>query len=167
MTHHTYVSALKHNCNVMKMLPPASGKKFWIRPCDALSCEHVCMSVSKSLRKDLMQSVPWLHKAACLKIKFKIQLQFSIMDTHVMMCYRRTNWQLSVVLVGRMQLVSYTPLTIINGPVHKGANHVPKAVSVRDPRADWVHDLNWWSDICSGDSCSCCDISGNKELERG
>ena len=25
----------------------------------------------------------------------------------------------------------------------------------------------WWSDICSGDNCSCNDISDNKELEWG
>ena len=30
-----------------------------------------------------------------------------------------------------------------NGPVHKGANHVPKAVSDRDPLRDWDRDLNY------------------------
>ena len=29
------------------------------------------------------------------------------------------------------------------GPVHKGANHVPKAVSDHDPLPDWVHELNY------------------------
>ena len=29
------------------------------------------------------------------------------------------------------------------GPVHKGANHVPKAVSDHDPLPDWVRDLNY------------------------
>ena len=28
------------------------------------------------------------------------------------------------------------------GPIHKGANHVPKAVSDHDPLHDWVRDLN-------------------------
>ena len=30
----------------------------------------------------------------------------------------------------------------VSGPVHKGTNHVPKAVSDRDPLPDWVCDLN-------------------------
>ena len=30
-----------------------------------------------------------------------------------------------------------------NGPVHKGTNHIPKAVSDRDPKHDWVRDLNY------------------------
>ena len=29
------------------------------------------------------------------------------------------------------------------GPVHKGANHIPKAVSDRDLLPDWVRDLNY------------------------
>ena len=29
------------------------------------------------------------------------------------------------------------------GPVHKGTNHVPKAVSDRYPLPDWVRDLNY------------------------
>ena len=29
------------------------------------------------------------------------------------------------------------------GPVHKGTNHVPKAVSDCDPLPDWVRDLNY------------------------
>ena len=33
-----------------------------------------------------------------------------------------------------------------SGPVHKGTNHVPKAVSNRDPLPDWVCDLNY---MCS------------------
>ena len=34
-------------------------------------------------------------------------------------------------------------LAMILGPVHKAANHVPKAVSDRDPLPDWVRDLNY------------------------
>ena len=34
------------------------------------------------------------------------------------------------------------------GPVHKGTNHVPKAVSDRDPLPDWVRDLNYMY-VCS------------------
>ena len=33
--------------------------------------------------------------------------------------------------------------SLINGPVHKGTNHVPKAVSDRDLLRDWVRDLNY------------------------
>ena len=32
---------------------------------------------------------------------------------------------------------------VVYGPVHKGANHVPKAVSDRNPLPDWVRDLNY------------------------
>ena len=32
---------------------------------------------------------------------------------------------------------------ILRGPGHKGANHVPKAVSDHDPLRDWVCDLNY------------------------
>ena len=32
---------------------------------------------------------------------------------------------------------------LIIRPVHKGTNHVPKAVSDRDPLPDWVRDLNY------------------------
>ena len=35
-----------------------------------------------------------------------------------------------------------SPLSNI-GPVHKGVNHVPKAVLDRDLLPDWVHDLNY------------------------
>ena len=30
----------------------------------------------------------------------------------------------------------------VSGPVHKGSNHVPKAISTHDPLPDWVRDLN-------------------------
>ena len=33
-----------------------------------------------------------------------------------------------------------------NGPVHKGANHIPKAISDHDLLPDWVCDLNC---VCS------------------
>ena len=47
------------------------------------------------------------------------------------------------------ELVSVEPFAAvvivlaISGPVHKGANHVLKAVSDPDPLPDWVHDLNY------------------------
>ena len=31
----------------------------------------------------------------------------------------------------------------VYGPVHNGANHIPKAVSDHDPLPDWVRDLNY------------------------
>ena len=31
----------------------------------------------------------------------------------------------------------------LNGPVHKGENHVPKSDSDHDPLPDWVCDLNY------------------------
>ena len=33
--------------------------------------------------------------------------------------------------------------TLYHVPVHKGANHVPKAVSDHDPLPDWVRDVNY------------------------
>ena len=37
------------------------------------------------------------------------------------------------------------PITahVDTGPVHKGTNHVPKAISDRDPLPDWVRDLTY------------------------
>ena len=40
-----------------------------------------------------------------------------------------------------------------NGPVHKGMNHVPKAVSDHDSLPDWVRDLNYGT--CVHKHCKC------------
>ena len=42
-----------------------------------------------------------------------------------------------------MQLQNTKSRRGVNGPVHKATNHVPKAVSDRDPLPDWVRDLNY------------------------
>ena len=45
-----------------------------------------------------------------------------------------------------MQFLTTENTALDYGPVHKGTNHVPKAVSDRDPLPDWVRDLNY---VCS------------------